>query len=288
MQLTTTTGRSKTNQLQKTCSDLEKRFLVAIPALLLLASVIYFHSNYAKTVVALIYMLCVREILNAASSIAKPIRILSYGFALALLPAHEFFGGQAGVLLLLLFAAMLTFIILIFKERTLTDGFYTILPMLYPGLFFSSVFDILYIPNQQISRFLLIITFGCAIVTDTFGYLGGSTFGRHKLIERVSPNKTVEGAICGFVFGVLFVFVFGSHFQSVFGAHINSVFYVVWGALFSFFSQIGDLSASYLKRWFGVKDLGKIWGPHGGMLDRLDSMLFIAPIASLISMIYLS
>ncbi|MPM97062.1 hypothetical protein SDC9_144235 [bioreactor metagenome] len=176
---------------------------------------------------------------------------------------------------------------LIVCQREVTDGLYTILTILYPGMLFASLYDLLSVPNQQISQFLLILTFGCAIVTDTFAYLGGSAFGRHKLIEKVSPHKTVEGAICGLVSGTLYVFIFGLYFQSGFDVHINKILYIAWGALLSFFSQVGDLSASYLKRWFGIKDFGKILGPHGGMLDRLDSILFIAPIASFFTMIYL-
>ena len=287
MQLSASTEHTITGKTQKPYADLGNRGLIAIPALLLLASVIYFHGLYAKITVSIVHILCVREIVNAVSAVASPIRGLSYGFAAALFPVYELLGGQAAVSGLVTISLLFVFLVLIACQREVTDGLYTILTILYPGMLFASLYDLLSVPNQQISQFLLILTFGCAIVTDTFAYLGGTTFGRHKLIEKVSPHKTVEGAICGFVSGALFVFIFGSYFQSVFDVYLNKILYIAWGALFSFFSQIGDLSASYLKRWFGIKDFGKIWGPHGGMLDRLDSMLFVAPIASLFSMIYL-
>jgi len=287
MQLSASTGHTITGKTPNPYTDLGNRGLIAIPALLLLVSVIYFHGLYAKIAVSIVHILCVREIINAVSAVASPIRGLSYGFAAALFPAYEFLGGQSAVSGLLTLCLLLVFLVLIICQRDIMDGLYTILTLLYPGMLFASFYDLLSVPNQRISQFLLIMTFGCAIVADTFAYLGGSAFGRHKLIERVSPHKTVEGAICGFVSGALFVFIFGSHFQSVFNVHLNKIHYIAWGALLSFFSQVGDLSASYLKRWFGIKDFGKILGPHGGMLDRLDSMLFVAPIASLFSIIYL-
>ena len=249
-----------------------------------MASVIYIHGLYAKIVVLVVHLICVHEFLGAIAAIAAPLRGLSYGFAGSLFLVYAFLGGQSLVSGLLAISLMLVFLVLMICQRKVTDGLYTAFTMLYPGILFASIYDILSIPNIQISRFLLILAFGCAIVTDTFAYLGGSLLGRHKLIERLSPHKTVEGALCGLVFGIVYTFLFGSHFQSLFGIQLNPSLYTAWGALLSLFAQIGDLSESYLKRWFGIKDFGKVWGPHGGMLDRLDSMLFIAPIASIFSM----
>ena len=284
MWISATTDHTTIGPTQKSYSDLLKRSLVAIPALLLLASVIFFHGLYAKITVFVVHIICVHELLGAIATIAAPLRSLSYGFAGSLFLVYAFLGGQSLVSGLLAISLMLVFLVLMICQRKVSDGLYTAFTMLYPGILFASVYDILSLPNIQISRFLLILAFGCAIVTDTFAYLGGSLLGRHKLIERISPHKTVEGALCGLVFGIVFAFLFGSHFQSLFGIQLNPSLYPAWGALLSLFAQIGDLSESYLKRWFGIKDFGKVWGPHGGMLDRLDSMLFIAPIASIFSM----
>ena len=284
MQISAKTECAAIGPTQKSSSDLLKRSLIAIPALLLLASVIYIHDLYAKIVVLVVHIICVHELLGVIAAIAAPLRGFSYGFAGSLFLVYAFLGGQSLVSGLLAISLMLVFLMLMICQRKVTDGLYTMFTMLYPGMLIASVYDILSIPNIQISRFLLILAFGCAIVTDTFAYLGGSLLGRHKLIERISPHKTVEGALCGLVFGIVFTFLFGSHFQSLFGIQLNPSLYIAWGALLSLFAQIGDLSESYLKRWFGIKDFGKVWGPHGGMLDRLDSMLFIAPIASIFSM----
>ena len=269
------------DSLKKGSSDLLIRIAVAVPALMLLAAILYFHGLFAEITVSFIHLLCVQEILNAVSSFSTPFRAISYGFPLLLLPAFAALGGPAGAGSLLTFGVMLVFIVLILSHRKAEDGIFTILPMLYPGLFFTSIYELLLIPEKPISQFLLLVALGCAVVTDTFAYLGGFLLGRHKLIERVSPHKTVEGALCGLLFGALYVFAIGSQTQSLFGVRLENLQYVALGILLSIFSQFGDLAASYLKRSFGIKDFGRILGPHGGLLDRLDSMLFLAPIANL-------
>ena len=206
MHISATTECAAIGSTQKPSSDLLKRSLVAIPALLLLASVIYIHDLYAKIVVLVVHIICVHELLDAIAAIASPLRSLSYGFAGSLFLVYAFLGGQSLVSSLLAISLMLVFLVLMICQRKVSDGLYTAFTMLYPGILFASVYDILSLPNIQISRFLLILAFGCAIVTDTFAYLGGSLLGRHKLIERISPHKTVEGALCGLVFSLRIAF----------------------------------------------------------------------------------
>lgn len=105
--------------------------------------------------------------------------------------------------------------------------------------------------------------------TDTFAYLGGNLFGKHKLIERISPNKTVEGAIAGTVGSIVLSILFAYFF-------VNLEFTVVLYAslLIPIFAQVGDLTFSMIKRKFDIKDFGNIFPGHGGVLDRIDSVLF--------------
>jgi len=254
-----------------------KRILFAIPALALLVSVIWLHGLYAKIVVALVGVLCVHEMMDASAAVARPMRAVGYAFAVLLYPTYEFVGGQTGVAILLTVGVMAVFTILVFSGRSVVDGLFTVLPMAYPGLFFASLLGILCTPPVQESRFLLIIAFGSAIVTDSFAYFGGRLFGRHKLAERISPKKTVEGAVCGTVFGAAAVLVFGILAQGAFDVCISPWGYLPLGLALSILAQVGDLSASSVKRRFGIKDFGRIMGEHGGAMDRLDSVLFIAP-----------
>lgn len=110
--------------------------------------------------------------------------------------------------------------------------------------------------------------------SDTFAYFAGSAFGRHKLAPRVSPGKTVEGlagGIVGGIVGALVVRQLGLPAVPIAAA-------VVLGIVVSAFGVTGDLVESLMKRWSGVKDSGRLFPGHGGMLDRLDSLLFGAPV----------
>ncbi|KMT23078.1 phosphatidate cytidylyltransferase [Clostridium cylindrosporum] len=118
---------------------------------------------------------------------------------------------------------------------------------------------------------VLLISFFC----DTFAYYIGKTFGKHKLCPIVSPKKTVEGSIGGIIGSVIGVVLWG-----VLNPGINFTWttLIILGIVSSVISQVGDLSASIIKRYSGVKDYGKIMPGHGGILDRFDSILFTAPV----------
>lgn len=107
---------------------------------------------------------------------------------------------------------------------------------------------------------------------DTFAYLGGSLFGKHKMIARVSPGKTWEGTI----FGVLIAFSISFSFKYF----LNVPFSWIWpllGILVPIMATVGDLVESLLKRQAGIKDSGQIMPGHGGALDRFDSLIFVSP-----------
>ncbi len=254
-----------------------KRILFAIPALVLLVSVVWLHGLYAKLVVALVGVLCVHEMMNASAKVARPMRAIGYAFAVLLYPAYQYLGGQMGVSILLTASVMVVLTALVFSGRSVGDGLFTVLPMAYPGLFFASLMGILCTPDAQSSRFLIIIAFGAAVITDTFAYFGGRLLGWHKLAEAISPKKTVEGAVIGTVFGTAGVYVLAVLTQEPFGMNVPAWWFLPLGLVLSVLSQVGDLAASAVKRRFEIKDFGRIMGEHGGAMDRLDSVLFIAP-----------
>lgn len=121
------------------------------------------------------------------------------------------------------------------------------------------------IPNGV---FWLCLTGLICALTDIFAYLVGSRFGRHKLAPRVSPGKSIEGALGGLsVTVVLILLVFGRFFA-------NPGTLVLYTVVISLLGQFGDLSMSAVKRVAGVKDFGKIFPGHGGILDRCDSLMY--------------
>ncbi len=125
-----------------------------------------------------------------------------------------------------------------------------------------------------LGMFLLIWT------NDTFAYLSGRAFGKTKLIERISPNKTWEGTIGGFIFTLILGVILG-YFNNDFG------FWIPAAAIIAPCASIGDLFESVLKRNLGIKDSGNILPGHGGILDRFDATLMAVPFFFLWNLIYM-
>lgn len=130
-----------------------------------------------------------------------------------------------------------------------------------------------YNPKIIISIFILIWT------NDTFAYIVGKSIGRNKLFERISPKKTIEGFVGGLLFSIL-----ASYFIAYYYIEINPSNIYIWvviACIAGIFGTVGDLVESKFKRIARVKDSGKIMPGHGGVLDRLDSVIFVAPIVFL-------
>ncbi|MDR2648894.1 MAG: phosphatidate cytidylyltransferase [Clostridiales bacterium] len=122
---------------------------------------------------------------------------------------------------------------------------------------------------------VFITAFGC----DSFAYFIGRAFGRHKLAPELSPNKTIEGAVGGVAGAGLLSMLFGMLISKMFHLDdINAIIYfALVGVVGALFSTFGDLAASSVKRYTGIKDFGKIFPGHGGVLDRFDSVIFASP-----------
>ena len=134
-------------------------------------------------------------------------------------------------------------------------------------------------------EFFVWVIFIAAWGSDTGAYLAGKLFGRHKLTPKLSPNKTIEGAIGGVVFAVLIAVVYNFIVREFFNQQIFviTLIMVVCGAVVS---QFGDLTASAIKRFAKIKDYGSIIPGHGGILDRFDSIILAAPVIYLILLMF--
>ncbi len=147
----------------------------------------------------------------------------------------------------------------------------------------ASFLAIIYIRDFDDSgKYLYLLIFIGAWITDIFAYFTGVFFGKHKLIPEVSPKKTIEGSIGGTVFCTAFFVLFGIIVDTLFNMNANLILLAVSGIIVSVVSQIGDLIMSVIKRQYGVKDYGKIFPGPGGMLDRFDSILAVALVLSVI------
>ena len=146
----------------------------------------------------------------------------------------------------------------------------TLFGIFYVGWFFTYLVKIRFLEDgHKLVAYLLLVTKS----GDIGAYIIGSKFGKHALIPRISPNKSVEGAIGGFLFSMLFAFLSRS-----FLSWMNVPVILIGGALIGIFAQLGDLAESLLKRDYQVKDSSPFFPGLGGMLDVMDSILFAAPI----------
>ena len=134
------------------------------------------------------------------------------------------------------------------------------------GLMFNSFIKVRMLGLYQVVYCVLIAT-----MTDTFALFGGKLFGKHKLCEEISPNKTMEGSLIGSIFGT----AIGSIFYCLAIGNIGVGIVVLLTFVLSVFGQIGDLFFSSIKRYYKIKDFSNIIPGHGGILDRLDSLLFV-------------
>lgn len=142
--------------------------------------------------------------------------------------------------------------------------------------------SIILIRDMEYGVLIYLLPFITAWMTDAGGYFIGRVFGRHKLVEHISPKKTVEGAAGGVLFSVITMLVYALIVGLIFKVTPNYLFAAVLGAVIAVVSQLGDLIASLVKRRYGIKDYGNLIPGHGGMMDRCDSVIATAPFIYLI------
>ena len=154
--------------------------------------------------------------------------------------------------------------------------------LFYPAFFFGFHILIRELPNSVDVKYsaggkwilIMLITIW---ICDTAAYFIGSMFGKHKLYERISPHKTIEGSIAGFIFALITAYIF--HLMVI--KSLSLLDCMAIGVIAGIFSQVGDLVESTFKRDAGVKDTSSILPGHGGFLDRFDAPLFVAPLVYL-------
>ena len=174
-------------------------------------------------------------------------------------------------------------------RRAFTTTLNSLLVMVYPALLLSvffiinhmEEFTILNIEVPYLSLILIVFIWGIALLSDTFAYLVGSTLRGPKLCPKISPNKSWSGAIGGVLGGVLmgvitYLLIKNIDCMNIIltGTKLNLAWLMILGGLGSAVSQIGDIFESWLKRRAGVKDSGNFMPGHGGMLDRVDALMF--------------
>jgi len=180
------------------------------------------------------------------------------------------------ILILIMFLTVFTVIIVSYKEHNITDASITITGFFYVCVLLSYVPLVRNLEDGQLYVWLIFLV---AWGSDTGAYLVGLTLGKAKLCPDISPKKTVAGAVGGILFSIIFVLVYMIILIKYYQMNIDNYIAIalIIGTVGSIISQLGDLLASTIKRYVEIKDFGEMIPGHGGVLDRFDSILFVAP-----------
>lgn len=245
-----------------------RRILVAIPAVAVAIAIIVTPSIVFMLAAIVIGVLCLREYLEMAGS-TRPLAIPAY-VTVAALVVGAHFGTSYTVLLI--FAASFPVLFAFAADSRHRDGStvsmgVTMLGVVWIGIPLAHAVFLRDLPDHGAA--LLIDVLVGTFVTDTAAYATGRMFGSHKIAPSLSPNKTVEGLVGGFVIGTM-----GFWFAGLYQNWLSGTDALIMGAAVAAIAPVGDLFESMLKRDLGKKDTGSLFGPHGGILDRLDAVLF--------------
>lgn len=273
------------------------RFISGVVGTIILVFALYFRNveYLLNALLAIVSGIAVFELFRCVGIKNKALLVLSliFGGAVQFYPYYnELFPiYSVGVIFVIL---ALIIMVASFGNIKVTDAYIAIaaafaIPIAFCSLIMINQYDYanLY-PKEYAGLFHLILIFVCSWVTDIGAYFIGMFFGKRKLIPKISPKKTVEGAVGGALICVLAANLCAYIFNTFF-FDAGAVSYV-WTTLISLvlspISMFGDLSASLLKRTYGIKDFGKIMPGHGGILDRFDSFIFVAPLMAAIILIF--
>ena len=185
---------------------------------------------------------------------------------------HARIADGIDAMLLIYLEALVLFIFTVFSRNDFTfdDAAASVLTSLYVGRGFYY-----FMQTRDIGFWMVLLVLFIIWGTDIGAYMIGRKIGKNKLAPAISPNKTIEGSVGGSIAAVLIAIVFFHYYNPL---ELSLGLQIMLAALLSVCGQMGDLVESAFKRYFGVKDAGKILPGHGGMLDRFDSTLFVMPV----------
>jgi phosphatidate cytidylyltransferase len=245
-----------------------KRVLVALPWIAFAFAITVAGGIVFAAAMIAIGVACLREY-TAMTEGSRPIAIPAY-LAVAALIVAAYFGTAFNVLMVL--AASFPLLFAFGADARHRDGVTVSMGVTLLGIFWIGiplVHAVLLrdLPNHGAG--LLVDVLVGTFVADTAAYATGRMFGSHKIAPSLSPNKTIEGLVGGFLIGTM-----GFWFAGLYQDWLSGVDALIIGAAVGAVAPVGDLFESMLKRDLGKKDTGTIFGPHGGILDRLDAVLF--------------
>jgi len=258
-----------------------KRVLSGTLLFPIVAVIIIFGNKYVMDIfVSLVAMLSLHEFYKAFEGKAKPIRWIGYVAAIFIAFIHiipnDVLEILAGAILPASIMILFTTIILTDMKRNIIDIAVSFFGMCYIVMFL--MFAPIIRDNLANGKILIWYVFFATWGTDIFAYLIGRKFGKHKF-TAISPNKSIEGCIAGVIGAVIISLIYTIVCNNILHMNFSYISIIGISALLSMVSQIGDLAASSIKRYCEIKDYSNLIPGHGGMLDRIDSVIFALPFA---------
>lgn len=264
-----------------------KRTITGIIALPILAVILIFSNTIIMDIfTAIIACISMYEYFHCFKSTKKANPSQYLGYIYCILIAFTHFVDERLLMYImtliipLSLIALFTELVLSKGEKNLKDVAVTMLGICYIPLMiiYLSLIRNMNVEYELNGRILVWFVLIASWGSDVFAYFVGRHFGKHKL-TKISPNKTVEGAIAGIVGAVILGIIYAVLCNTIWNSGINYLVIGIIMAILSAVGQIGDLAASSIKRYCEIKDFSELIPGHGGMLDRIDSIIFVLPFA---------
>jgi len=264
------------------------RIISAVVGFPIVALLLVFGNKYLIDVVfAIIAVMSLHEFYNCfkVEKKAKPVTIIGYITCILIAFIHIIPQNYLVYVIAMFFP---TCILLLFLAVIASEMKYNIkdISLTFFGICYITLF-IMFVPilmGANNGKILVWYILFAAWGTDLFAYIVGKNLGKHKF-SKISPNKSIEGCIGGVLGAVIFTTLYTYIINRYLGMDINYLLIIIIGIVLSLIGQIGDFSASSIKRYVNVKDFSNLIPGHGGMLDRIDSVIFIAPFAYFLLML---
>ena len=251
-------------------SNTLKRILVGIIGIPIILFLIYKGGIYFFILSILLQSICLFEF-NSMFENKKYFSLKFFTILVSILILITNFFFESYLVFSLIIAIIIIASLEIFRKekRNPVNPMISVFSLLYITVPFILLNELLEIKNLNIVIYIMVLIWSC----DTFAYFGGKYFGKHPL-SSISPKKTWEGSVIGFIFTIAASMVFYFYFPE----ELSLQDALIVGCLIGVFGQVGDLIESLLKRFNDVKDSSQIIPGHGGVLDRFDSLIFVTPI----------
>ncbi len=258
-----------------------KRVLSGIILFPIFAIVLIFGNKYLVDVfISIVAIMTLHEFYKAFKGKAKPIQWPGYVTAALISFIHlipnEYILPSITLIILLNVLVLFAQVVVTSMKRNITDIAISLLGLCY--IVFFLMFAPLIRDSLNNGKILIWYVFFAAWGTDIFAYAIGRRLGKHKFTE-ISPNKSIEGCVAGLFGSIIMCMAYTLVCNSIWNVNISYLYIFGISIFLSVISQIGDLAASAVKRHCGIKDFSNLIPGHGGLLDRIDSVIFILPFA---------